>query len=131
MKSGENGLIGPGSNDYGRKDRKPNVVGNHILKWISIKEKLPELYKKVIVTDYRVKDKPEYDNQRIDYLTIDCVSNEIKWFNSNRKPNINNEFWMVLPEPPSNQQNYGELSEDKAQTFDIIIEKAKKTRIEL
>lgn len=136
MKSGENGLIGPGDNDYGRKEtsytplthiytaghkkkeavslmlqaaRELELASARIIelenqtRWISVKDKLPALDKKVIKTDLRVKDHPEYDNQCIDYLTKDCNTGEIVWWNNGRKPS--NQYWIVLPDPPIEEPN--------------------------
>jgi hypothetical protein len=67
--------------------------------WIAVAVDLPELYKKVLVCDYRVEGKPELDNVRITYLTKDCNTQELKWFGE-RQPDVNNELWQYLPEPP-------------------------------
>ena len=67
--------------------------------WTHALKQLPPLHQKVIVTDYRVDCKPEYDNQHITYLTEDCNTGEIIWF-SGESPN-KNQYWMPLPDPPS------------------------------
>lgn len=67
--------------------------------WIAVAVDLPELGKKVLVCDYRIEGKPECDNVYITYLTKDCNTHEIKWLTGG-KPDVNNELWQYLPEPP-------------------------------
>jgi len=77
--------------------------------WIAVAVDLPPFDKKVLVCDYRVEGKPELDNIRITYLTKDCNTQEIKWFGG-KKPDVNNELWQYLPEPPLNMEIYRQVA---------------------
>jgi hypothetical protein len=86
-------------------------------KWIAVAVDLPKMGKKVIVSDYRVEGHPEYDNHRITYLTKDCNTQEIKWFNGH-SPSVN-EFWMILPEPPLKEEIEQQVKEDSIKNTSI------------
>ena len=75
------------------------------MKWISVKERLPEYQERVLVHE---EVKPEWENLSvtIGYLNTTTKGKSFEtneWYSDNNYQSIDVTHWMPLPEPPNKE----------------------------